>query len=277
VQNTVRFLLMLDADGDASNGIMISDSVRTRAASWAQVDFTTTDLPAALATIIADAISADGGTHVLPDATAARTHLEATVRCTRAGAFRGTYAGDDRGVFGILVLASNNNLLGLVYSTVEDEFFSAIGTAGISLDQEAAFVVGNTSSGGSFSGRFTSANSVTGTWSNAPDAGTFTGNRIGGTADAEYRFTGAYAGNDAGLFSFDVDTADRITGVAYSVLDDEQLTLTGTVSGTTVSGTVTGGSTFTGTLNKATGSLSGTWMDTAGGSGNFGGDGCRLK
>ncbi len=61
VQNRIRFLMMLDADGDPANGIAISDNVRARAAQWSQVDFATADLPAALATIIADAQSADAG------------------------------------------------------------------------------------------------------------------------------------------------------------------------------------------------------------------------
>ena len=276
VQNRIRFLMMLDANGDPADGIAISDNVRARAAQWTPVDFATADLPGALATIIADAQSADGGTHVLPDATAARAHFERTLRCTRAGAFRGTYTGDDRGVFGMLVLASNNNILGLVYSTVEDEFASVLGTTGISADQNASFLVGNAGSG-TFSGRFSSPNEVTGTWASGTDDGAFTGTRMGGTANAVYRFTGAYAGDDAGLFTFDVDANGQVTGVGYSVLDDEQLNLTGTLNGSTLTITVTNGATANGIANTTTGQLSGSWMNPTGGDGTFIGDGCRLN
>jgi len=277
VQNVVRFLMMLDADGDATNGIAISDNVRTRAGQWTQVDFTTADLPAALATIRADAQSADGGTHVLPDAATAQAHFERTLRCARAGAFRGTYSGDDTGTFGALVLASNNNILGLVYSTVEDEFMSLVGQGGISSDQSANFVIGIVQGGARFNGSFSSPNALSGTWVNGTDDGNFTGTRIGGTANAVYRFTGAYAGDDAGLFSIDIDGNNAVTGVAYSVIDDELINITGTLNGTTLSVSAPNGTSATGQLNTTTGQLTGTWMNNTGGDGNFGGDGCRLN
>ncbi|HEY0894704.1 MAG TPA: hypothetical protein VGE32_16700, partial [Cellvibrio sp.] len=39
VQNMVRFLLMLDSDGYAQNGIQISSAVQTAATGWTQIDF----------------------------------------------------------------------------------------------------------------------------------------------------------------------------------------------------------------------------------------------
>jgi len=58
-QNIVRFLLMLDSDGDSSNGITISNEVQLMAANWTQVDFTTDLLDGELATIISDVAAVD--------------------------------------------------------------------------------------------------------------------------------------------------------------------------------------------------------------------------
>jgi len=116
VQNIVRFLLMLDSDGDPTNGINISTATQAVAASWSQVNFTTANLPAALVSIISDAASADGTPHTLPDTTVAKAHLESTLLCTRAGAFRGTFSGTDTGAFGFLVDAKTGFLSGVAFS-----------------------------------------------------------------------------------------------------------------------------------------------------------------
>jgi hypothetical protein len=49
VLNVERFLMMLDQDGNANNGIQIFAAVTEAAASWVPVDFDTTDLPTTLA------------------------------------------------------------------------------------------------------------------------------------------------------------------------------------------------------------------------------------
>jgi len=278
VQNIVRFLMMLDSDGDPSNGIRISTATRAIAASWSPVDFSTTDLPAALVSIISDAASADGTPHALPDSASARSHLESTLLCTRAGAFRGTFTGTDTGTFGFLVDAKTGLLSGVAYSNTDQILLTLAGTAAVAFDRTGAFVSGNTSTGATFGGAFTSPDNVAGNWANSPDSGTFAGGRIGGAADAAFRFTGSYTGGDSGLYSFDVDSADNITGVAYSVPDDQLYTLSGTVTGTTVSATSSGGASISGTLDKTTGSLSGTWADSTNGtSGSYTGSGCKLN
>ena len=282
VENRVRFLMMLDDDGNPLNGINIVEAVRTRAQQWTQVDFAAADLAAALATIRADVQSATGGTHTLPDAAIARAHLAATFRCAYSGGFRGTYAGDDAGRWGMLVFP-NGNVFGIGYSITEDEGFTtgALSTA-VAVDQNRAFISGNTTTGASFSGRFTSPDAVSGNWQFAgtTDDGTFTGTRLGGLANALYRFSGAFVeqgGGDAGLFTFDVSDTDTVSGFAYSIPGDELVNLTGTVSGTTLTGQSTpAGITFTATLNKATGQLTGgTYQGDLPGS--FSGAGCRLN
>ncbi len=280
VQNIVRLLMMLDDDGDPSNGINISSSVLTIAENWPQVDFSAADLAAELTSIISDAASADGGVHTLPDASTAQAHLEATLLCSYAGAYKGTYSGGDNGNFGFLIDASNGNVAGVAYSIPDDEYVHLSGTTPISYDQNVTFVSGDTTTGATFSGQFTSVNGVTGSWQNPllSISGNFSGSRIGGATDAKYRFTGNYIGNDFGLFSFDVNSSNNVTGIAYNVTGDELFTVSGTISGTTLTATASDGTAITGTLNTATGDLSGTWNDsTEGLSGTFSGSGCQLN
>jgi len=278
VQNIVRFLMMLDNDGDPSNGINISSSVQTIAANWSQVNFSTTNLSTELTSIMSDAASADSGTHTLPNAAAGQAHLESTLLCSYAGAYKGNFSGTDNGNFGFLIDASNGNVTGVAYSIPFDQYIGLSGTTPISYDQNVAFVSGNTTTGATFSGQFTSVNGVTGSWQNTPDSGSFSGSRIGGATGAAYRFTGNYIGNDFGLFSFDVNGSNNVTGVAYSVAGDELFTVSGTVSGTTLTAIVSDGTTISGTLNTTTGGLSGTWNDSVAGlSGTFSGSGCKLN
>jgi len=280
VQNIVRFIIMLDDDGDPSNGIIISSSIQAIAKTWTQIDFSAADLSAELASIISDATSVDSRTHRLPGASTAKVHLETTLLCSYAGAFKGTFTGDDNGNFGVLIDASNGKVAGVAYSSQYDEYMGIRGTTPISYDQNVTFVSGNTTTGATFSGQFTSVNVVTGTWQNSSTSGsgTISGSRVGGAIDATYRFTGNYTGNDLGLFSLDVNSSNNVTGVSYSIANDELLTVSGTVSGATLTATASDGTIITGALNTETGGLSGTWDSLAEGlSGSFSGSGCQLN
>lgn len=280
VQNIVRFLMLLDVDGDASNGINVSAPVQTIAETWSQVDFSAADLSTELTAVITDAASADNRTPILPSASAAQAHLESTLLCSYAGAFKGTFSGGDNGNFGLLIDASNGNVEGVAYSIPEEEYISLSGTTPIDYDQNVEFVSGNTTSGATFSGQFASVDEIAGSWQNSIFSvnGSFSGSRIGGAIDAQYRFTGNYIGNDFGLFSFDVNDSNNVTGIAYSVAGDESFTVSGTVAGTTLTATASGGIAITGTLNTATGGLSGTWNNSAEAlSGTFSGSGCKLN
>jgi len=280
VQNIVRFLMLLDVDGDPSNGINVSAPVQTIAETWSQIDFSAADLSAELTAVITDAASADNRAAILPSASAAQAHLESTLLCSYAGAFKGTFSGGDNGNFGILIDASNGNVEGVAYSIPEEEYISLSGTTPIGYDQDVEFVSGNTTSGATFSGQFASVDDIAGSWQNSILSinGSFSGARIGGAIDAQYRFTGNYIGNDFGLFSFDVNDSNNVTGIAYSVAGDESFTVSGTVAGTTLTATASGGIAITGTLNTATGGLSGTWNNSAEAlSGTFSGSGCKLN
>ncbi len=280
VLNITRFLLMLDADGDPSNGIHIPAEVQTVANDWTQVNFGMTDISTGLTTIISNAISASGGVHALPNASTAQGHLETTLLCSYAGAYTGTYSGGDNGNFGFLVNAATGNIEGAAYSIPEKEYINLTGTTPISYDQNVAFVSGDASKDATFSGAFSSVNEVAGTWENTTLSinGDFSGARIGGVVNALHRFTGNYIGGDFGLFSFDIDDSNAVTGIAYSIADAEMFTLSGSVTGTTLTASITGGATITGTLNTETGALDGTWNNSAENlSGTFSGNGCQLN
>ncbi|MCU7806881.1 MAG: hypothetical protein KZQ73_03305, partial [Candidatus Thiodiazotropha sp. (ex Semelilucina semeliformis)] len=233
-----------------------------------------------------------GTSHTLPDSTTAQTHLESTLLCVRAGAYAGTFTGDDSGPFGVLVDASTGLLSGFAYSAF-DGLLSLSGTTAVSFDQSATFISGDVSSGATFSGQFTGPSQIAGTWdlSFTGESGTFSGSRVGGAVDAEHRFTGSFTTTGGlvlsyGLFTFDVDSSDNVTGVAYTVYASdgtlgESAPFTGTLSGTTLSAQIMDGSvvdaTITGTLNKTTGTVNGTWSDVDGNSGTFTGTGCQLN
>ena len=280
VQNIVRFLMMLDDNGNPSDGINISSAVQNIASSWSPVSFSTTDLPTDLIDIISDAVSADNGIHALPSASAAQSHLESTLLCSYSGAYKGTFSGDDSGTFGFLVDAINGGVSGIAYSVPDDEYITLSGTEAISYDQNSTFVSGNTNTGSTFNGQFSSVNDVSGSWQNStePSSGSFSGERVGGVLSATHRFTGTISGDSIGLVSLDVDASNNITGVTYNVPDDTMSTLSGSVSGTTLTAVTSAGTTVTGTLNTSTGTLSGTWNHpTEGESGIFSGSGCKLN
>lgn len=283
VQNVVRFLIMLDSDGDPSNGITISPEIQAQAVHWAAVDFSAQDLAAELAAVMSDVTSITGKAAVLPDVGTAQNHLESTLRCAYAGAFKGSYTGDDQGKFGFLVDAATGNVSGIAYSTLWYEPFTLSGNEAISYDQVRAFASGSVSTGATFEGELTRANELNGTWTNPYNyygalSGGFTGTRVGGAYNAVYRFTGTYNGDDMGLITFDVDADNKVTGVAYSVIGYEEYPLSGSVSGTTLLATAVDGTVVTGVLDMSDGSLSGAWSDASGGaSGSFQGSGCKLN
>jgi hypothetical protein len=247
IDNRIRFLQMLDLDGNPENGIDISDNVRARAQTWTQVDFTVapTGLAAALDFIRADAVSADGGSHTLPTADAARDHFARTVRCTYSGIYRGTYSGSDTGIFAIVSYATGR-MRGLGFSTVDREGFLLEKTSDLLLSFTPDFVAGTGSNGASFSGEYASPNEIRGNWSNGGDTGTFVGGRSGGSDTAVYRIAGfQFPLGTALIMQFEINAANEITGSVID-LDDESgdgvpVNLTGTLSGTTFTAQSAGG------------------------------------
>ena len=276
VQNIVRFLMLMDSDGDPANGITISEALRARAADWPAVGFTTSDLDAALVDIIPDT-SVDGAIRTLPSAATAQTHVEGGVRCLYSGMFKGTYTGEDQGRWALLV-SPWGILSGGVYSTVDEE------GSGVAFDtpllpvQRGPITVTGASPGTTFSIQFDSLDSLSG--HTAGNEETLTGQRIAGSATSAYKFHTLLLlkGTPAGLVSFDIDDDDQVTAVAGPELfTTETRSVEATLTGDLLNATVNPGPTITGTLNKDTLSLTGTWSDAASGtSGTLLAHGCRL-
>ena len=135
-----------------------------------------------------------------------------------------------------------------------------------------------------FEGRYVDTDTISGIWTNtAVGSGTFNGFRNGSPYNATYRFISRISGTDTGFFAFDVDANGNVTGQGYTVFEHRTFRLTGSVdsSGNLVAGIP--GETFfilTGILDRATGSLQGSWENTLftpSGNGSFSGSGCKLN
>ena len=282
VVNTARLLISLDQDADPSNGITISQDIQMRAQDWT-LDINSDDFDQQLESIKPDLEEEYESFSIFPDETTARNHLEATFRCSYAGAYVGIYDGTDEGNFGILVSAADGHVSGLAYSTVSDQFIELMGQTPISYDQMVAFTSGSTSEGTRFNGQFTSVNEVEGAWGYPPDptiGGDVSGERIGGDQYAVYRATGTWqtdSFDEYGVFTFDVNDSGKITGFAYNIAYDISGNLDGSLSGTNISATTSDGTRVTGTLDRETGVLRGRFDDLAGFSGTFEGSGCQLN
>jgi len=287
VSNIARYLIMLDLDGDPSNGITISDNVRATSNSWPQVNFDTTDLPAELAAYIGAINTADQTTHVLPSAAAATTHLEMTIYCTYSGLFRGTFSGDESGSIGVIADATTGYVTGFTYVDADSVLHTLEGITRITTDQLTQFSSGDLLDGPTVNGDFNGPNSISGTWLSDPRTGSFTASRVGGASSALYRFTATFNGDAYGLMTFDVDASGNVSGSALTMwapdgTHNELISFTGgTVSGTTLNIVIMEGgqtaATLTGTMDRAAGTMSGTWSDSEGASGTFAGTGCKLN
>jgi hypothetical protein len=250
VVNVVRFLMLLDTDGDPGNGIQISPAVTAAAASWPALDFNSTDLPTALGAIIQQASIADGVAHVLPGAMSAQAQLRDALFCASSGVFVGTYAADpsvnERDVLSAVVLPDGSvGTLGLIAST---------GALDPSLD--LSFASMSQSPSARIDGRFSDPDFLSGTYT-AATSGTFGAARIANTPDARYRFTGTFdiCNNDYGGCDFrfsgfavlSMDDAGNISGTAYghylgrsSGSRWQAAPVSGSVSGATFAGSIYG-------------------------------------
>ncbi len=283
VQNRVRLLMMLDADNNPDNGITISSSVQAAASMWPTLNFNQSDtsFDTAVAPILTSVNTADSRVAVLPSAATARTHVNATLRCTRSGGFRGTYGGSDRGPISLMVDAETGYVLGYFSSAFTPgsppNTISAAAT--VSFDQTGSFSIPGsaTSNSTSFSGTFSSPDAISGAWNLAANNGTFSLDRIGGLPNASHRFTGIASGSGSVIFTFDVSISGGVTGVVYDATNNSQATLSGTVSGTTLTGQATDGTIINGALNTSNGTLTGTWNKPPSYSGTFTGSGCKLS
>ena len=250
VVNVARFLMLLDRDGDPSNGIEISPAVTAAAAGWSQIDFNSGDLSTVLAPIIAEVNSVDAAVHTLPDAATAQAHLRDAFYCASSGVFAGAYASsatvDERDVLSAMILPDGGvSVTGL-----------AAGTGALDPSLNSSFSSVSQSPATRVQGILSDPDFLSGTYM-AGTSGTFGAARIGNTPDARYRFTGnfdvcnhGYSGCDfhfSGFAVLSMDGANNVSGTAYGhyvgKLGGSSIrtaAISGSVSGAIFTGTLDG-------------------------------------
>ena len=227
VLNVVRFLMMLDEDRNANNGIQISPAVTAEAARWAPVDFDTADLPTTLAAIIQRASAADHVSHVLPDAATAQAHLRTEIYCTRAGSYAGTFesnvAPGTRGKFAASIFA-DGSMRSVAQAT--DTLVFDIQTNDASPLLDTTFAQSADNPRVSVQGSFADETYISGTYL-AADAGNFQALADPNVA-ATYKFTWT---DESGRHTLVMDDSNQVSAVGGG--------LRGTVTGNIFTGTVT--------------------------------------
>lgn len=280
VTNIVRFLLMLDENEDASDGIQISAAVQNIAANWSQVDFTSGSFGNDLATIISDVASVDSRVAALPGNPAAREHLSGSIYCLASGVFTGTRTMSGNLLGNVyFILNPANGIMRATYRGNTEEFSS---TTALVIDEQRAFNLTKSGNGDNIEGRFDSYDDLSGVWSIGGQSGEFTATRLGGDLAATYRFVVDWAtGNSLppltnGIMTFDIAADDEITGSLFRVDTGEIDTLRGTASGSDVEFVTGKNSTFTGSFDESL-VISSTFRTNNAGPGVWAAQGCKLN
>lgn len=234
--NISRLLLVLDSDGDPTNGVGISEGLRSVAASWAPVDFAAADFPAELAQVISDVFSVDGRViAVPPTSNEAYAHMEPRLACAYSGVFGGvlrTSANSGVGQAVVLVYrnpASGTDAFALMPYGSRDYLFAPI-TGFVTLGTRPTLTSTGDANVPSFDGAYATPDTISGQWVNpANDTGkngTLSARRIG-PVSGEYKFVGEYGANrDFGGLSV-VWSGDSLSGEVYRTTNGEHLALTG--------------------------------------------------
>jgi Putative Ig domain len=277
VLNVVRFLMMLDLDGNPNNGIQISAAVTEAAASWAPVDFDTTDLATTLGPIIQQASAADGVPHVLPDVATAQARLRTGFYCTRSGNYYGTFgethlAGDGRGDFTASVFP-DGSMHSIAYASDTLVGFDVQTKDAVSPSLDGTFSQSDDNLGVSLHGSFADPTVLSGTYL-TPVGGSFQA-VADATVAATYKFTGTYTetftDTTGGPYSapvfFGMDDSNQVAGLAFGGLYGgiALSALAGTVSGNTFTGTANYSYPGNGRPHTFYAPVSGTYSNTASG------------
>ncbi len=281
VINKARFLMMLDKDNTPSNGIEISPKVQLKAKDWKAVNFKDGVFPSeSVHAMITNASVADAISHTLPSNDVALKHLKTTLLCANAGAFVGSYSGTEAGNLALMVDPVTGAVKGSSYNPENQVSVEIKNTSALDYDKGLKFV-GMEDSAKTFAGSLKSTEGLEGTWVDSTDAkkkGTFSGKRKGGKSDAVYRYTVAFEGGDKGLFTFDADKGNKVSGLAYSVSTKKESPLTGKIVDNKLIVTSADGDELTGFVVKETLAIKGVWINgKSQTNGSFEGGGCRLN
>jgi len=176
VANIARFLQTLDDDADPENGIENTQAVREQA-SGLSLDFAQSSDDFGTSAFVQEVIRAltswtNAGERELVNASAAQTHLRATLLARFVGNYSGVYSGDDAGTWAVSI-DSAGTITGS--GTGSDGAFGIVGN--ISSSGSAYFVAGEVTTGAVFEGTVTEAGTVSGIWVNEywGMTGTFSG------------------------------------------------------------------------------------------------------
>ncbi len=298
VTNISRFLLMLDSDGDASNGIQISTAVQTSAstgAGWSAIDFSSTPFENQNSVVDAIALiaSLDSRSAALPTAIDAESHLLNSLRCQYNGAFIGSYKTDPLSVtsptqaaptgdLAFIVDANSGKMHGSI-STQSQQHFSISGQhandQALNYSQQLTGYLDNSNT--AYNGQFNTANFIDGHWidSDTKVNGTFSATRKGHSSTAVQRYSAIYSdssGNALGFYALDIDAKNTLSGIVYVYANNSTLPLTANYFANIDSwvGSLSDGTTFA--LKLVGTILSGDWAQGPVTSGAINGSGCRL-
>jgi hypothetical protein len=306
VINIVRFMIMLDSDGNPGNGIQISSGVQAAATNWAPIDFTMPEgnLEAALigAAIVSDVSSADNWTGVprfwqqacvgapsVPCVAFAKSHLQGTLTCLQTGAFRGQVSGPQSGAVGLYIDPKTRLVNGFVrYDSNSGVLEPVNGETPIDFTVNPPTASALTSIT-RMSIQFTSLDQIDGTTTStdlgSQTSGTLSGGRMGGSLKASIRITGHHTTrnktnpaiyDDSGIFFLDVMPAGRgsnqqqVDGQVFDMMSNTTAEVSGYVTFGTELSFSDGQRIFDGTIDFQNATVSGIW--TAGnGNTAFGG------
>jgi hypothetical protein len=251
--NMTRFLLLLDDDQVAGNGIDIPSSLLALAESWDPIDFGAADFEDQLVRVIADIASVEMRADVeVPSNVAAFDFLDSNLACVYSGAFANTFIS---GAFqslteGALLIhrepgSNTDRFVAQVQRQHPQAHFFVFSRGTVEMNAWPSLVPGGGPSG-NVSGRYSTPDRVGLQWEAAvaqqsiDRTGAFEAARIG-ASPGEYRFSGTYGAagfSDTpaplGFVSLMLD-GDQVRGEAF----DFPLAGGLTVSGSRLPGTDT--------------------------------------
>lgn len=269
VINITSLLMSLDSNQTVSDGIQLSSSTLSAAASWlpSQLNFNQAN-----STFAAQALALTG--FALQSEANAVAHLTSTLRCVQSGVFIGKGQEDPTlgglwGSGGFLSDSITGNISGAYVADDRTAYGTATGASPISLDQMSSFVSGSTSSGATFTGNLTpngvnKFNQISdGKWAQSTKKGTFSATRVGGDANAKIRISGYFltTAPDFILYSIDISPTNIISGKFYKVANgyshsQSTTNILGTLTGNQIIAMTNSGENINATINHITGNIS---------------------
>lgn len=280
VQNMVRFLMLIDSDGDPSNGINIDNTTQGLAKNWPSVDFSV-DISGQLNAIKSD-LATLFGNRDLPTAAEARKHLSSTLSCSYGGAFSGQRDGVPFGfvvapkggkvsVFAKYMVGGNEYIL----EQFDIDALEFAKQPSLSLQKNLGFAGINTDV--TLNAKFNTLDSFEGTWTDALFSGKFSGQRLL-SSSAKYRVSGTMRGSEKhGVFDIQLNGSDIANGKLFLVGNGTSHDLKGKLKGTELELTADNGLSLSISLATGIDNLTGSWVGNDKERGTLSASGCLTE